>query len=202
MQLLRYFYKTILERQLLVATSTPFSLSVSLPLTWESRMSSIWKARSAFDIRRCFDPLTCPICWCRVSAAAGGYYGKQEPRPPRRLSWCIFMGNERRKQQVVVVVVTGDCCRQDQAHLYLPAPESAECVPLASRFTSQSAVHTKSSRKQNTTQRCGDVSVVTSSLYLDTCQLNITVKRTSSSRLLQAGSQVQLSYGLSPCCSC
>jgi hypothetical protein len=166
-------------------------------------MSAIWKARSAFDIRRCFDPLTCPICWCRVSAAAGGYYGKQEPRPPQRLSWCICMGNERRKQQVVVVVVvTGDCCRRDQAHLYLPAPESAECVPLASQFTSQSAVHTKSSRKQNTTQRCGDVSVVTSSLYLDTCQLNITVKRRSSSRLLQAGWLVQLSYGLSPCCSC
>jgi hypothetical protein len=71
------------------------------------------------------------------------------------------------KLQQVISITAGDHCKQDQDHLYPPAAENAVCVHLANQCTLRSAVHTKSSRKQNTTQRSGDVSVVISSSYLN-----------------------------------
>jgi hypothetical protein len=97
----------------------------------------------------------------RRNSRVGGalHYAKQEH------GTYIRMGGG--KLQQVISITAGDHCKQDQDHLYPPAAENAVCVHLANQCTLRSAVHTKSSRKQNTTQRSGDVSVVISSSYLD-----------------------------------
>ncbi len=110
----------------------------------------------SLSLSRCFRPNILGSC-CRVGGAL--HYAKQEH------GTYIRMGGG--KLQQVISITAGDHCKQDQDHLYPPAAENAVCVHLANQCTLRSAVHTKSSRKQNTTQRSGDVSVVISSSYLN-----------------------------------
>jgi hypothetical protein len=110
----------------------------------------------SLSLLRCFRPNILGSC-CRVGGAL--HYAKQEH------GTYIRMGGG--KLQQVISITAGDRCKQDQDHLYPPAAENVVCVHLANQCTLRSAVHTKSSRKQNTTQRSGDVSVVISSSYLN-----------------------------------